>query len=57
MIDYAREVQGERSVQARLANAEPPPLLAVQSSLIALQRYNNNLYLKNIFSIILVKWC
>ena len=55
MIDYAREVQGERSVQARLANAEPQPLPAVQSSLIALQRYNNYLYLKNIFLILLVK--
>ena len=55
MIDYAREVQGERSVQVRLANAEPQPLPAVQSSLIALQRYNNYLYLKNIFPILLVK--
>ena len=32
MIDYAREVQGERSVQARLANAEPQPSLALASS-------------------------
>ena len=30
MIDNAREMQGERSVQARLANAEPQPSLAVQ---------------------------
>ena len=29
-VDDAREVQGERSVQARLANAEPQPSLAVQ---------------------------
>ncbi len=30
MIDNAREVQGERSVQAHMANAEPQPSLAVQ---------------------------
>ena len=32
MMDYASEVQGECSVQARLANAEPLPLLVLASS-------------------------
>ena len=41
MIDNARKVQGERSVQARLANAEPQPLLVPAASWLQVQRYED----------------
>ena len=57
MIDIASEVQGECSVQARLANAEPQPSLVLASSCLRVQRYEYYLYLKNIISIYFVKLC
>ena len=57
MIDIASEVQGECSVQARLANAEPQLSLVLASSCLRVQNYKDYLYLKNILSILLVKLC